>query len=313
MKVLVTGGCGFIGSHVVDLLLDKGYEIQVLSRPNCDMGNLGHVKDDIDFLTADLVDFQKLNKLVDSDLDGILHFAALINVDQSIENPTIFLDTNVKGTFNILEVARQKQIPRLLYMSTCEVYGNVETGKADENYPTNPCSPYAVSKLVAEKYAMAYSYSYPKPAVTIIRGFNQYGPRQSAGKYGAVIPKFITRILNRGNIEIFGSGEQMRDYVFVKDTALGIVGAFEKNLQSGETINLATGIPISINEMAGKICEIIGKPESYIKHVAGRSGELMRSCGDYSKAKKILKWSPKTSFDDGLKETFNWFNSHSSS
>lgn len=307
MSILVIGGCGFIGSHVVDKLLEKGYEVKVMGL-SCHLENLKHVEDKIEFVKSDIKNIEDVKNVIYSDTEGIMHFAALINVDQSLQAPYSFLRTNVIGTFNVLEAARLKEIPKIFYMSTCEVYGNIDKGKADENHPTNPRSPYAASKFAAERYLLSYSYSYRIPAIKIVRGFNIFGPRQSYGQWGAVIPKFITTILDDKKIRIFGDGSQTRDYVFVKDIAEGTVAIYEKDLPSGEIINLATGNEISIRQIAEKICKLAGKDfEENVEFVEGRPGELVRSCGDYSKAKKILNWEPKFSFDKGLAETFEWY------
>ncbi|MBI4298469.1 MAG: SDR family NAD(P)-dependent oxidoreductase [Chloroflexi bacterium] len=307
-RVLVTGGCGFIGSHLVEALLEKGYQVEVLARPNCDLSNLDYIPKKVKLVKADVESMEGLDRAVDDDLGGIFHLAALINVDQSISDPKIFLDVNVSGTFNVLEIARRKGVPKLVYMSTCEVYGNIPAGKADEGHPLNPRSPYAASKFAAERYALAYAYTYERPKIYIVRGFNQFGPRQSWGKYGAVIPKFMTALLAGEPIRIFGSGNQTRDYVYVRDTARGIVDIFDKDLPNGEIINLATGVEQSIKDIAEKICSLSQKdPAQWIKFDPGRPGELVRSCGDYSKAKGLIGWEPRTTFDEGLKETFQWY------
>jgi UDP-glucose 4-epimerase len=307
-KVIVTGGCGFIGSHLVDELLSRGYSVRILSRPKCGMVNVQHVKDKVEHIDCDITDYSSIEAAVDSDVDGILHLAALINVDESREKPLAFLDTNVRGTMNLLEVARKKGIGKFLHMSTCEVYGNIPDGRANEEHLPNPRSPYAASKFAAERYVLSYAYTFENPKITIIRGFNQYGPRQHSGKWGAVIPKFITTVLRGGKIKIFGDGSQTRDYVFVKDTVRGIVDAYEKSLENGEVINLATGVETSIKDIAEKVCNILNKSQSdVVEYSEGRPGELVRSCGSSSKAKKLLGWEPSVSFDDGLKKTIDWF------
>lgn len=149
MRILVTGGGGFIGSHLVEELLKRGHEVVVVLENNPSLANLENIKKDIEFVNADITDFNKLSSVISSDLDGVIHLAALINVDQSISAPEAFLKTNVIGTFNVAEVLRKKNIPKLLHMSTCEVYGNIPKGKADENHPTTPRSPYAASKFCA--------------------------------------------------------------------------------------------------------------------------------------------------------------------
>ena len=257
------------------------------------------------YIRGDITDKDFVDSLIDADVEGILHLAALINVDQSIQSPELFLDTNVVATVNIMEAARRRNINKLLYMSTCEVYGNIPRGKADESHPTNPRSPYAASKFAAERYLLAYSYTYDKPKIVVIRGFNQYGPRQNAGRGGAVIPRSIIRLLDGQKIQVHGDGNQTRDYVYVKDTVRGIADAFETSLANGEVINLATGVETSIRDIAAATCKLAGKdPQEYIEFVKDRPGQLMRSCGDYSKAKRLLDWQPTISFNQGLSLTF---------
>ena len=304
---MVIGGCGFIGSHMVEELLQRGNEVTVVGC-HCQLENLEDVKGMFKYIRGDITDKDFVDSLIDADVEGILHLAALINVDQSIESPELFLDTNVVATVNIMEAARRRGIHKLLYMSTCEVYGNIPSGKADESHPTDPRSPYAASKFAAERYLLAYSYTYDKPKMIIIRGFNQYGPRQNAGRGGAVIPRSIIRLLNGQKIRVHGDGNQTRDYVYVKDTVKGIADAFQTNLPNGEVINLATGVETSIRDIAVATCKLAGKdPQEYIEFVKDRPGQLMRSCGDYSKAKKLLDWQPMVPFNKGLPLTFDWY------
>jgi len=307
MSILVIGGCGFIGSHLVEELLERGKEVSVLGC-HCRLENLETAKGQFKSIRGDIRDKDVVDRAIDADVEGILHLAALINVDQSIQSPELFLDTNVIATVNIMEIARRRNIPKLLYMSTCEVYGNIPQGMADEGHPTNPRSPYAASKFAAERYLLAYSNTYDKPNVVIIRGFNQYGPRQNAGQHGAVIPKFITKLLSGQKIQVHGDGSQTRDYVYVKDTVRGIADAFEKSMPNGEVVNLATGVETSIRDVAVATCKLDGKqPEKYMEFVKDRPGQLIRSCGDYSKAKRLLGWEPTVPFDQGLSLTFDWY------
>ncbi len=303
MSVLVIGGCGFIGSHLVEELLARGKEVQVIGL-KCHLENLAHLAPRFEFLRVDIADRDAVFHALDPSLEAVFHLAALVNVDQSLQNPGPFFAVNCQGTFNILEAVRRKGIPRLVYMSTCEIYGLIPSGKAPETHATDPRSPYAASKLAAEGFVLGYAHSFASPRTTIIRGFNQYGPRQGAGDAGAVIPRFATRLLQGQRIEVYGDGLQTRDYVFVKDTVRGIIDAFESELPSGEIVNLATGEEHTILDIARRLCRLTGKDESYIKFVPARPGELRRSCGDYAKAKKLLGWEPQTTFAEGLELTF---------
>lgn len=307
MSILVTGGCGFIGSHLVEELIQRGHEVSVLGWPY-QLENLETVKGRFKYIRGDIRDKDVIDRAIGADVEGILHLAALINVDQSIQSPELFIDTNVIATVNIMETARIRNISKLLYMSTCEVYGNVLQGKADEDHKANPRSPYAASKFAAERYLLAYAATYDKPNIVIIRGFNQYGPRQNAGQHGAVIPKFITSLLSDRKIQVHGDGSQTRDYVYVKDTVRGIADAFEESIPNGEVINLATGVETSIRDIAVATCKLAGKkPDEYLEFVKDRPGQLIRSCGDSGKAKRLLGWEPTIPFEQGLSLTFEWY------
>ena len=306
-RLLVTGGGGFIGSHLVEELIQRGHKVIVMDLHH-QWRSIGAIKGQFELIRGDIRDENCVNKVVDAEVEGILHLAALINVDQSIQSPDIFLSTNVMATANIIEAARRRNIPKFLYMSTAEVYGNVTQGKADESYPTNPRSPYAASKFSAERYLLAYSFTYAHPKIVVIRGFNQYGPRQNAGENGALIAKFIAKLLAGQKIQVHGNGNQTRDYVYVRDTARGIADAFEKDLPSGEVINLATGVCTSTLDIAISICKLARKqPEEYMGFVEDRSGQVLRSCGDFSKAKTLLGWEPSVCFNEGLHATFKWY------
>lgn len=307
MSILVIGGSGFIGSHLVDELLQRGKGVTVVGY-HCHLENLEAAKGRFKSVRGDITDKDFVDSLIDADVEGILHLAALINVDQSIQSPELFLNTNVMAAVTIMEAARRRNISKLLYMSTCDVYGNISHGKADESHATDPRSPYAASKLAAERYLLAHSYTYHKPTIVIIRGFNQYGPRQNAGRGGAVIPRSIIRLLDDKKIQVHGNGNQTRDYVYVKDTVRGIADAFETTSTNGEVINLATGVETSIRDIAAAACKLAGKdPQKYIEFVKDRPGQLMRSCGDYSKAKRLLDWQPTIPFNQGLSLTFEWY------
>ena len=308
MTVMITGGCGFIGSHLVDMLAEKGYDMEIIGL-KCDLQNIKQHANRVKFRRVDIQDRKAVLGAISKDTEAILHLAALINVDESIDTPEPFWNVNVLGTFNMIEAARQKNIKKLVFMGTCEVYGNVPMGKADENHTTNPLSPYAASEFAAERYLQSYATTYgDKLNVVMLRGFNQYGPRQNSGARGAVIARFINSALDGKKMKINGTGEQTRDYVYVKDTVKGIVAALEKSVKSGEIINLASGEDVSIKSIAEKIARIAGKPASEaIEFGPGRPGELMRSIGSSEKAKKLLGWAPMVSIDDGLQKTYDWY------
>lgn len=300
MLVLISGSAGFLGSHICDLLLDKGHEVRAMVHYNTE--NLGHIKDKIEIIKAD-IRFQDECLESSEGVDAIIHTAACIHVDRSIRYPRLFYETNVEGTMNMLEACRKEEAS-LIHMSSCEVLGNIPVGKADETYPfKNPCSPYASSKHAAESYCFAYHSTYDLP-INIVRGFNLCGPRQKLGEKGAVIPRFIDMVLKGNPPIIYGQGDQTRDYIDARDVAKGIVTLLESDYE-GELFHLCSGQEISIRELACKIikaCSVVNRPV----HIEGRPGELMRSVGDYGKAERLLGWIPSLSLEQSLKDTVEY-------
>lgn len=262
----------------------------------------------VELIKGNICDLDICKKAVDG-CEIVSHLAALISVDHSIKQPRPFWEVNVGGTFNMLEAAASAEIDRFHYMSSCEIYGNIPAPtNADENYPICiPRSPYAASKYAAESYCQAYHATYGFPVV-IIRPFNVFGPRQNPGARGAVIAKFITGVINGEPPLIFGDGKQSRDWTFVGNIVEGVFRALVSKKSIGETINLCNGIGRSVKEVAFKIIDLCGKKGKVdAKYIQARPGELFRSVGDYSKAKKILNWQPKIGFEEGLKRTIDFF------
>lgn len=308
MNILVTGGCGFIGSHLSQKLLEKGEDVHILGL-RCGLENIKSFQSDVTFSKIDVRDYLKVSNVVKGDIDAIFHLASLVNVDDSRHFPMRFLETNVTGTVNLLEAARKAGIGQFIYMSTCEVYGNIPMGKANETHPTDPRSPYAASKFAAERYVLSYAHTFgATPTLKIARGFNQYGPRQSSGSSGAVIAKFAAALVNEEPLVVFGKGDQTRDYVFVRDTVDALVRLLYADVPTGDVINIATGEEEAVREIASSLCKLYGAdPKESIRNSSDRPGEILRSCGDWTKAKRVLGWSPTTQFQDGLKKTLSWF------
>ncbi len=303
MKVLITGGCGFIGSHLVENVLSKGHDVRVLGL-SCHLENIEHLikENKIEFVRGDVADYSVCKKAVRG-CDVVSHLAALASVDHSIEEPKPFWETNVKGTFNILDAARVEGVERFHLHSSCEMLGDIESPyKAKENWPVYmPKSPYAVSKFSQEAYCRTYYLTYYYPIV-ITRGFNTYGPRQKAGSKGAVIPSFLLRVLNDKPPLIYGDGEQTRDYTYVKDIAEGIARCLTSDRVIGETIHLCSGIDRKASDVAQQVIDVCGKSDRLKpEHISARPGEMRRSIGDNSKAKKLLNWEPKMDFEEGVR------------
>lgn len=308
MKILITGGCGFIGSHLVENVLEKGHEVRVLGLA-CHLENVEHLvkENKIEFVRGDVADPAVCKKVVKG-CDIVSHLAALASVDHSIQDPKPFWETNVKGTFNLLDAARDEGVKRFHLHSSCEMLGSIEyPKKADENYPVYlPRSPYAVSKFAQEAYCRTYYLTYDYPIV-ITRGFNTYGPRQKPGAKGAMIPSFLLRTLQDKPPMIYGDGEQTRDFTYVKDIAEGISRCYTSDKVVGETIHLCSGVDkktIDVANMVIDICEKKGKLKP--EHIDARPGEMRRSIGDATKAKKLLNWEPKMDFEEGVRITANF-------
>lgn len=308
MKVLVTGSEGFIGSHLAEELVRRGYEVKGFVRYNSD-NNWGWLetseyKKDIEVYTGDLRDFDSVYDAVKG-VDAVLHLGALIAIPYSYLSPMAYIKTNVEGTYNVLEAARKLGTKRVVHTSTSEIYGTAQYVPIDEKHPYNPQSPYAASKAGADHLALSYYRSFGTP-VTVIRPFNTYGPRQSAR---AIIPTVISQVL-AGKKEIkLGNLKPTRDLNFVKDTAAGFieVGLHEKT--TGDVFNLGTGKEISIGDLASKIIELTGKDVKIItdkQRLRPEKSEVERLLSDSQKSRNLTGWEPKYTLDQGLKETIKW-------
>ncbi len=303
MQVLVTGANGNLGNYVCEELVRGGHVVRAMTHYNTH--NITRLRNKVEIVKAD-IRFQDECREAADGCDGIIHLAACIHVDRSRHHPLLFYETNVRGTMNMLEACRREDA-KFVHMSTCEVLGNIPEGKADEGYSVkHPCSPYGSSKHAAESYCYAYHETYGLP-INIVRGFNLFGPRQKPGGKGAVIPIFIEQVLRGQPPTIYGSGEQTRDYVDVRDVSRGIRSVLESEYR-GELFHLCTGVETSINTLAEKVIAACNA-EMVPVHVDGRPGELMRSVGDYSKAKRMLGWGPQLSFDETLREVVEYLSS----
>ena len=307
MNVLVTGGAGFIGRWVVKKLLDEGYEVCVLDDlSNGRMENIEEFKinSEFEFVSGDIRD-KNLLGAVFKDVDICIHAAASINVQESIENPQRFYDVNVNGTFNILEMARKRDV-KVVLIGTCMVYDLTSLEAISETHPVNPKSPYAGSKLAAENLALSYFHAYGLPIV-ITRPFNTYGPYQKSDMEGGVVSIFIRAFLEGKTLNVFGDGTQTRDLLYVEDCADFVVKTTFSDKAVGEIINAGYGGDIAIKDLALLIC----KDAERIKHVEHHhpQSEIPKLLCDYTKAKKLLGWEPKTSLKEGIEKTKKWIKS----
>lgn len=311
MKILVTGADGFIGSHVVEKLVRKGYQVKAFVYYNSfnTWGWLDtfprDIMDHVEIFQGDIRDPNGVRECV-TGVDAIFHLAALIAIPFSYYSPDAYVDTNIKGTLNILQAARSRDVKRVLITSTSEVYGTAQYVPIDEKHPFQGQSPYSATKIGADRLAESFYRSFQLP-VTIVRPFNTYGPRQSAR---AVIPTIITQLL-AGKKEIrLGSLTPTRDFNYVKDTANGFVAIYESDKCIGEEINIATQKEISIGELAKELISQIN-PEAKIlcdeERLRPEKSEVNRLLGSNGKICALTDWKVQYTFEEGLAETIEFF------
>ena len=314
MKILVTGADGFIGSHVVETLVKSGHEVRafVLYNSFNSWGWLDEseqsIRDSIDVFAGDIRDPHGVDKAVEKQ-DVVLNLAALIAIPYSYHSPDTYIDTNIKGTLNILQAARRHNVERIVQTSTSEVYGTAQYIPIDEVHPLHPQSPYAATKVGADQLALSFHASFDVP-VGILRPFNTYGPRQSAR---AVIPTIISQLANKSKVKL-GSLSPTRDFSFVQDTANGFLAAAQSDAIVGQTINLGSGFEVSIKETAETIAKLMNTKLELVddeQRVRPENSEVERLHASIERAKALLSWQPElkglAGFETGLKKTIEWF------
>lgn len=307
-EILVTGGAGFIGSHIVDQLLDEGFGVWVMDNLSTGEGkNLvqHESKQKFHFIEGDIRNYDLVKKVVRG-VDAVFHEAALVSVTSSVENPLLANDINVSGTMNLLKACVDANIKRFVFASSCAIYGDSVTLPEHENLMPIPLSPYAVSKLAAENYVKVFYDVYDLETV-ILRYFNVYGPRQKYGPYSGVISIFINRLLENKPPTIYGDGEQIRDFVNVKDVVEANMLALSKQNVVGEVFNISTGEAISINTLAKLLQKIMGKANLEPMYEEARPGDIRNSYADITKAKGQLGYKPTVELDIGLNELVKWY------
>lgn len=310
-NVLITGGSGFIGSHLTQKLVDRGANLRAFIRYNFrnDRGLLeklsDNVKDEIDFYFGDLKDPESVRSATKG-RDVVFHLGAVVSVPYSYKNPYDFVQTNVLGTTNVMNASKDFGVEKVIHTSTSEAYGTAQYTPIDEEHPKQGQSPYSATKIGADKITRSYYRSFDLP-IAIIRPFNTYGPRQSTR---AVIPTIITQALTQDYVKL-GSLHPRRDLMYVKDTVNGFIKAAESDQSIGEVINVGTGSDVSIGDLAETIFGLIGKEPDIRtdqKRVRPEKSEVERLLCDNSKAKELIGWVPEYSLEEGLEETIEWFN-----
>jgi dTDP-glucose 4,6-dehydratase len=309
-RVLVTGGAGFISSNFVrHLLAATPYEVVTLDALTY-AGNLENLADvmshpRLSFVHGDIRDPALVKQLV-SEVDVIVNAAAESHVEKSIQDgASEFVTTNVEGTQILLDAIRETPVERFILISSSEVYGTAEYAPMDERHPLEPRSPYAATKAGADRLVYSYFCTYGLP-VTIVRPFNNYGPRQHPEK---VIPRFITQALQGEPLTIHGDGHASRDWLYVEDDAEAIEAIIEAPIETvaGEVLNVATGIDISVADIADLVLDCLAKPRELRTHVPERLGQVDRHIGSTDKAERLVGWRARTSFADGLERTVSWY------
>ena len=314
-KILITGSDGFIGSHLTEELVRKGYDVRAFTYYNSfnSWGWLDHspkeIKDNLDVFAGDIRDPHGVKEAMKG-CDAVLHLAALIAIPYSYHSPDTYVDTNVKGTLNIVQAARELGVQKVVHTSTSEVYGTAQFVPITEDHPLQGQSPYSASKIGADQMAISFYRSFDTP-VAVIRPFNTYGPRQSAR---AVIPTIISQIASgKKNIHL-GALHPTRDFNYVKDTVQGFIDVMNSEKSIGEVINIGSNYEVSIGETVEMIAEVMGADITITtdeERMRPEKSEVNRLWADNQKAKELLGWEPKYGGKDGLKrglkETAEWF------
>ena len=297
MKVLVTGGAGFIGSHLVEKLVKKGFELRIIDDfSNGSIENLKDFQDQIEIIKGDILEFDLINSAM-KDVDVVFHLAAAISVPRSIKDPRRTSLVNVQGTINVLEAARNNGVKRVIFSSSSSVYGDSPGLPKRETQTPSPKSPYGVSKLTGELYMKLYSDIFDLETISL-RYFNVFGPKQNPySPYSAVIPKFILNALKGKPLQVRGDGTQTRDFTFVMNVVEANIAAMRapKNVARGEIFNIGCGKSISINELVQCLKEFLDE-ELRVEHLPAIKGEIIHSVSDITKAQSLLGWRPLIDF-----------------
>jgi UDP-glucose 4-epimerase len=306
MKYIVTGGAGFIGSHIVEELVKQQHEVVIFD--NLFSGKIENIqpflkKKNVTFMQGSITDLSLLKKICEG-VDGIFHEGAIASVPRSIANPLATNEANVTGTLNVLIAARDCGVRKVLFASSSSVYGNTPTLPKREDMTPNPLSPYAVSKLTGEYYLKVFSELFGLRTLSL-RYFNVFGPRQDPkSEYAAVIPRFIAKILSQGSPTIYGDGSQTRDFTYVKDVVQANIRAMESEAQG--VFNVAYCKRIDLNELASLIMEITGITVPLV-YEPSRTGDVRDSLADITRAQEAFGYAPEYTVKTGLRETITWY------
>ncbi len=308
-KLLVTGGCGFIGSNFIRHLLATDPTVRIVNFDGLTYaGNLANLKDvesqlRYKFVKGDIADREQVRAAMQMGITDVIHFAAESHVDRSIQDSGPFLRTNVIGTQILLDAAREFNVKKYVQVSTDEVYGSLgDTGSFTEETPLHPNSPYSASKAGADMLVQAYQHTFGMPAV-ITRCSNNYGPYQFPEK---LIPLFITNIMRNEPVPVYGDGQQVRDWIHVLDHCTGVEAAWRSG-KPGEVYNFGGRCEKTNLDLTKTLLDLLGKPHTLIKYVKDRPGHDRRYAIDCAKAERELGWTPKWTFEKGIRDTIDWY------
>ncbi|HAF12980.1 MAG TPA: LPS biosynthesis protein WbpP [Blastocatellia bacterium] len=304
---LVTGGAGFIGSHIASALSNAGARVRVIDDLSTGYReNLAEIGGAIDFVNASVADEQALGKALE-DVEIVFHEAAIPSVPRSIEDPRTTHIACVDSTFSLLVAAKEKKVRRLIYAASSSAYGDQPTLPKVENMLPEPLSPYAVAKLVGEYYSQVFTRVYGLETISL-RYFNVFGPRQDpSSQYSGVISRFLSALLRDENPVIFGDGEQSRDFTYIDNVVEANLKAAETIKGIGQIINIANGERISLNELLKQLKELTGKANAVADYREPRTGDVRHSLADISRARELLGFEPQVDLRTGLKLTLDWW------
>jgi nucleoside-diphosphate-sugar epimerase len=309
-KYLVTGGAGFIGSNIAETLVERGDEVVVLDNLSTGFErNLTRIRKHVTFIHGDVRDGEIVRRALDG-VEFVLHQAALASVPRSIEDPVLVTEVNVGGTLTMLEESRRAGVRRFVYAASSSAYGDTEVLPKVETMRPRPLSPYAASKLMGEYYCAVYAAVYGLSTVSL-RYFNIFGPRQDpTSQYAAVVPIFISSMLDGRSPTVFGDGEQSRDFTFVENVVEANLRAAACDEARGQTVNIACGTRFTLNELISVIREVIGCSATPL-YAAPRAGDVKHSQADITAARDLIGYSVKVSFAEGLRRTIAWYREQS--
>jgi UDP-N-acetylglucosamine/UDP-N-acetyl-alpha-D-glucosaminouronate 4-epimerase len=305
-RILVTGGGGFIGSHLVRALLSRGDRVRVLDNFSTgNRANLGGLEDDVEMIEGELRSYERVHNAMRG-VELVFHQGALPSVPRSVQDPLTTNAVNVEGTLNVLLAARDEGVGRVVFASSSSVYGRQDSLPLVETARPDPISPYGVAKLAAERYCVSFSRVYPLETVAL-RYFNVFGPRQDPrSEYAAVVPRFLTEIAAGRPAPVYGDGEQRRDFTYVANVVEANLLAGEAPDGIGRVLNIATGRSVSVNELAETIGSVLGRKAEY-DYLATRPGDILASWADVSAAREALGWQPSVDLEEGLRRTAESF------